>query len=387
MSNDDVVIGSTLSVGSLPVGYVNSSPLINTNLGTTSTTPMGGFDFGILLNPVLVPGTIVAPADLCGTSGTPGTISATSNATGGSITSTRYKYQWQSSTTPGGGFTNTSAADSLTTLSPAAISSTTYYKRGVSTKDASNVDINSVVYSNVITVTLNPLPTISGTLTVCVNATTQLTGSATAAANPWVSSNTAIATVTSLGLVTGVSAGTVTITYTNTNGCSQTAIVTVNPLPAISGTLSVCNGLTTTLTGSGTPAGTPWQSSNTSVATISNLGLVTSVSAGTVTITYTNNNGCAQTASFTVNSLPTATINAGGPTSFCTGGSVNLTASAGNSWLWSTGAITQTINVTTSGSYSVTVTNASSCSATSAITTVTVNAIPSAPTAGNGGAV
>ena len=80
----------------------------------------------------------------------------------------------------------------------------------------------------------------------------------------------------------------------------------------------------------------------------------------------------------TVNAPPTATITPSGPTTFCTGGSVTLTASAGSSYLWSNGATTQAINVTSSGNYSVTVTNASGCSATSAATAVTVNALPTA---------
>jgi hypothetical protein len=67
---------------------------------------------------------------------------------------------------------------------------------------------------------------------------------------------------------------------------------------------------------------------------------------------------------------PAVTISAGGPTTFCNGGSVVLTASAGASYLWNTGAITQSINVTQPGSYFVTVTNANGCTGTSAATTV-----------------
>jgi hypothetical protein len=79
-----------------------------------------------------------------------------------------------------------------------------------------------------ILVTVNPNPTITGTALVCTGATTQLTGSPTAAAvNPWVSSNTSVATVSNTGLVTGVAPGTATITYTNNNGCMVTIIVTV----------------------------------------------------------------------------------------------------------------------------------------------------------------
>lgn len=68
------------------------------------------------------------------------------------------------------------------------------------------------------------------------------------------------------------------------------------------------------------------------------------------------------------------TITPGGPTTFCSGGSVTLTASAGASYLWSNSETTQSILVTTSGNYTVSVTDNSNCTATSTATTVTVNA-------------
>ena len=86
-----------------------------------------------------------------------------------------------------------------------------------------------------LTITINPLPTISGTLTACANGTTQLTGSGTAnATNPWTSSNTAVATVNNTGFVSGISAGTTIITYTDSNGCIATATITIDALPVTS---------------------------------------------------------------------------------------------------------------------------------------------------------
>ncbi|HRH67574.1 MAG TPA: hypothetical protein PLU53_14830, partial [Bacteroidia bacterium] len=67
-------------------------------------------------------------------------------------------------------------------------------------------------------------------------------------------------------------------------------------------------------------------------------------------------------------------ITASGPTTFCPGGSVTLTSDAGASYLWSTAETTQSIVVTTSGSYTVTMTDGSGCTATSNPTVVTVNA-------------
>jgi HYR domain/Secretion system C-terminal sorting domain/Immunoglobulin I-set domain len=82
---------------------------------------------------------------------------------------------------------------------------------------------------------------------------------------------------------------------------------------------------------------------------------------------------------------PTPTITAGGPVTFCVGGSVVLTSSSATSYLWSTGETTQSITVTTAGTYTVTVTVTGCTSAPSAGTTVTVNPIPPTPTITLGG--
>lgn len=76
------------------------------------------------------------------------------------------------------------------------------------------------------------------------------------------------------------------------------------------------------------------------------------------------------------------TATAQGATTFCQGGSVVLDAGmvAGASYLWSNGGTTQTITVTTSGTYSAVVTKSNGCTATTNAITVTVNPTPSAPT-------
>jgi hypothetical protein len=81
-----------------------------------------------------------------------------------------------------------------------------------------------------------------------------------------------------------------------------------------------------------------------------------------------------------VNGLPsTPVISASGSTSFCTGGSVVLSSSAVTGNTWSTTATTQTITATTSGTYSVIVTDTNGCTASSVGTTVNVSNAP-APT-------
>jgi hypothetical protein len=82
----------------------------------------------------------------------------------------------------------------------------------------------------------------------------------------------------------------------------------------------------------------------------------------------------------------TATFSASGPTTFCQGGNVVLsvnTTATGATYLWSTGATSASINVTSSGTYTVTVANARGCTKTySQVVTVnnnpTVTATPSA---------
>lgn len=70
-----------------------------------------------------------------------------------------------------------------------------------------------------------------------------------------------------------------------------------------------------------------------------------------------------------------ATITALGSTSFCSGGSVSITAGGGGTYLWSNGATTSSITVSSPGSYTCAVTKNGTTQTTSAVT-VTVNASP-----------
>lgn len=165
--------------------------------------------------------------------------------------------------------------------------------------------------------------TISGTNSLCVGGTTSLTISSGATAGVWSSSNPAIATVSSSGVVTALSAGpgpgpgTATISYTSANHCgsvSSTFVVSVN---AVVGTAQIvtpasnnlCVGSTMTLTLTATsPTGGTWASRNNAVATVgSSSGAVGGASAGTVNIVYTSAGagGCGVTSdSIAINVLP-----------------------------------------------------------------------------------
>jgi gliding motility-associated-like protein len=218
---------------------------------------------------------------------------------------------------------------------------------------------------------------ITGATNVCLGSTTQLASATSGGA--WTSTNTAVATVSSTGVVTGITTGTTTISYTVTNsvGCIGvvSATINVNTLPTAvitpSGSTTLCDGGSVTLTAS-TGSSYLWSNGlQTQSITVGN--------AGNYSVIVTNAAGCSTTSApvaVIVNALPSATISANGPTTFCQGGSVTLTASSGTSYAWSNGATTSSITVNTSGNYSVTITNANGCSATSASVAVTVNTLP-----------
>jgi hypothetical protein len=177
--------------------------------------------------------------------------------------------------------------------------------------------------------------------------------------------------------------GSYSVTVTDANGCSATSAATdviVNAKPATpvitaSGPTTFCEGGAVTLTA---PAAFShlWSNGATTQS-------ITVSASGSYSVTVASASGCSATSAATdviVNPPPaTPVITAGGPTTFCEGGSVTLTAPAGYSYLWSNGATTQSIGVSASGAYSVTVANANGCSATSAPATVTVTAPPAAP--------
>ena len=252
----------------------------------------------------------VYQASVGGTTSGGATVCSGTNSTLLTLTGYTGSIKWQSSTTSTtSGFSDIGGATAAT-YTATNLTATTYY-RAVLTNGTC-----AAANSDVTTVTVNPLPTITGTLTTCIGATTQLTGSATAAGvSPWVSSAPAIATVNSTGLVTGVASGTTTITYKNSNNCSITATVTVGntnaaTLTSAAGTVNQTNYIntpanfitpitysTTYATGatfSGLPNGVSGSWSSNAI-TISGSPLETGIVTYNYTITLTG--GCEKTIS------------------------------------------------------------------------------------------
>jgi uncharacterized protein YjdB len=200
-----------------------------------------------------------------------------------------------------------------------------------------------------VNVTLAPVASVTvapSSANVAITGTVQLTATPkdangnplTGRAISWSSSDNTIATVSSSGLVTGVAAGTVTITATS-EGKSGTASVTVAGAPVATvtvtpATASVQAGQTVQLTATLKDANgniltgrvVTWSSSNNTAASVNSSGLVTGSSAGSATITATSE-GKSGTSAITVTAVPVASVTVTPATaSVPGGGTVQLTA-------------------------------------------------------------
>jgi len=246
------------------------------------------------------------------------------------------------------------------------------------------------VVSDTMTVVVNALPvsTISTTdpTTFCSGSSAVLNAPTGMTSYQWYKDGTAIVGATGSSLSASTS-GSYRVLVGNASGCSQlstaTAIV-VNALPtatmSASGSTTFCQGDSVVLSA---PAGYSYLWSN--GATTQSISAKT---AGSYTVTLTNANGCSATSaatSVTVNTIAVPSVSANGSTSFCQGGTVTLSAPSGySSYLWSTGQSSQSITVSASGSYSVTVTNAAGCTSSSSATSVVVSALPVASVSASG---
>jgi hypothetical protein len=243
------------------------------------------------------------------------------------------------------------------------------------------------------TITVNPLPIISAAAPtpVCVGDSAALTviGASTYSWSPCINLSSCSG---SSVMASPASTTPYTVTGTDVNGCSSMATVTVvvNPLPVLVAPSSpvTCSGDAIVLSMSGAVSyhwspsaglSNPNGADSTSVTATLN-------SSTTFTVTGYSANGCSATSTFTVivNPNPTPVITPSGPTSFCTGGSVDLLASPVGTYLWSNNETTSSIHVTQSGTFTITVTDANGCSGISAPVQVTENPNPPALLTPNG---
>jgi gliding motility-associated-like protein len=177
---------------------------------------------------------------------------------------------------------------------------------------------------------------------------------------------------------TGLSAGTYTVYYRESNGCQGSQQVTINEPAAISATFTsvpvVCNGqsngtITVSASGGTMPFqyslnGGPFQSNNTF-----------NVSAGTYTVTIRDNNNCTTTQTINVTEPAALTMNLNATSASCDGGNdgtITITASGGNAgYQYSVDGVnfqsSPVFNVG-QGNYTITVKDQLGCSITGNIT-------------------
>lgn len=173
--------------------------------------------------------------------------------------------------------------------------------------------------------------------------------------------------------------GTYSITLRDTSDeCvfDSTLTVTVQQITATAGPdTTVCGGSKVQLHATG---GTDYSwapATGLSDSKIANPEASVSVTT-TYTVTVTSGNCIATaTVTITIGGSINVSITPGGPTTFCEGGSVELNATPGYNYVWSTQATTASITANSSGTYSVVATDASGCQGSATID-VTVNPLP-----------
>jgi gliding motility-associated-like protein len=156
-----------------------------------------------------------------------------------------------------------------------------------------------------------------------------------------------------------VGAGTYFVTCTDTAGCvtrdSFIVVSNPNPIPTISGTPTYCGNTGTVMTAN--PSGlTSYLWSNGSNTEVTNL------TTGFYTVTVTDANGCKGIDTVTITGYPNPTPVVTGDSAFCANDTVTLTVNpAYTSYSWSDGETTQSIKVSTTGTWTVTVTDSHGC--------------------------
>lgn len=254
------------------------------------------------------------------------------------------------------------------------------------------------IFTDTINITVNALPLISINL-VNTNDTQICPGNSVpieATNNPyyiyqWLNNSEVIPSAPNNANYTVSDAGVYSVAVTDLNGCAATSNVieiTILPSPNISiepnEDAYICEGDSATITvvADDTDYTYVWYRNGDEIPNATGQSYVAQ-EAGQYFVVATNEYNCfAPTNPLTIfaNSNPVATINPS-DTTLCTGSTISLQASLGNSYnyLWSNGSITTTNNIAQSGTYTVTVTDTTTnCFSVSSPATVIDVLLPSA---------
>lgn len=165
--------------------------------------------------------------------------------------------------------------------------------------------------------------------------------------------------------ITATTAGNYNVRVTNPDGCFARDTVVIaaapNPVVALGNDTAICPGSTLNLNAANAGASYLWNGGATTQ-------ILPVTVAGTYSVRVTSTAKCVGRDTIVVTIAPVPTVFLGNDTTRCPGATITLNAgNAGASYLWSNSATTQSINVTASGTYSVSVTNSFKCVGTDAI--------------------
>lgn len=210
-----------------------------------------------------------------------------------------------------------------------------------------------------ITVSGNSPPTITGDRILCIGESTTLDAGAGYQSYRW--SNGATSRTITIN-----TPGIFNVSVTNSNNCTSSSSIEVvrsdPPQPTLQGGTIICLDDPLTL-----DAGPGYQSYRWSNGATSQT--IDILQAGAYRVTVTNADGCEGTAEVTTTESVKLETEILGDTVFCFNQNTTLrTGAVFSGYLWSNGATTPTINVSNSGTYSVTVTAADGCKAEADIT-------------------
>jgi uncharacterized protein YjdB len=330
---------TTATIGGLGAVALNGSQAVTPSLTTTyqlTATGAGGTATATAAVTVTavpsVASVTVAPASATVAVGRTVQLTATAKDAAGNVLAGRV-FTWSSSSTSRATVSTSGLVTGVSSGSAVTIRASTGGRTGSASV--------TVVRSTVASVTVAP-----ATVSVGVGQTVQLSATAKDAGGnvvagqvfAWSTSSSSRATVSSTGLVKGVSAGSVTIRAT-TSGVSGSSAVSVTSVPVASVTVTPATAtvaqfgtlqLTATLRDANgnvlTGKTVSWASSAAAVATVSSSGRVTAVAAGAATISATSG-GVTGSASVTVTAAPVAVVTVTPtPASVEAGATLQLTA-------------------------------------------------------------
>ena len=220
--------------------------------------------------------------------------------------------------------------------------------------------------NDVINVTFHPSPIVDlgSTIQLCEGETVVLDAENAGATYLW---NTGATTQT----ISVNTAATYSVVVTTAFGCDASDAVVVNvvanPIVDLGDDFTVCSDATIVLDANNPGAAYNWNTG----ATTQTIAVTES---GTYGVIVTNGFGCAKSDFVSITIHPTPIIDLGTTIDFCENTTITLDAeNTGSSYLWNTGAVTQTITTAIPGTYSVTVTSDEGCIATDE---VIINALP-----------